>query len=74
MTGTRAPQSTAPITVTGPPSAGSTASCPDPWNVPAAAVRPYWQSIASDSGDVTGGGGAVAGSGPVWLHDCQPPA
>src|ERR1700677_3665199 len=74
MTGTRLLASRAPNTVTGPPSAGSTASSPEPWNTSAGAAWPYWQSIASDSGEVTGRGAVVTGKDPVWLHDCQPSA
>src|ERR1700677_460969 len=74
MTGTRLLVSVAPNTVTGPPSAGSTASSPEPSSTPAGAAWPYWQSIASDSGEVTCLGAAVAGKEPVWLHDCQPSA
>lgn len=74
MTGTLLCAGNAPNTLTGPPSPGSTASTPAPSNTPSGAGRRYWQSIASDSGEVTGGGGSFAGLMPVALHDCQPSA
>src|ERR1700722_2763110 len=64
----------APNTATGAPSPGSTASTPDPWTTPAGAERRYWQSMASESGQVPGGGGSVTGKSPVTLQDCQPSA
>src|SRR5450755_814219 len=75
MTGTPSGSpAVAPNTVTGPPSSGSTARTPEPWNTPSGAGRRYWQSMASESGHVTGGGGSVTGKTPVTLQDCQPSA